>query len=218
MRITRFSWPAVRMFRVGGRSGRVRETRRTPSTLEANSRGFHMVNEQTQQTFDCIYNDSSLGGTEPTTKWVGQRNSRFNYLPRMGPHRVVGLIRGYLFLDYPARPMRRQSAGWRLKPKGPSHYARSPTETTAIKLYDTPCYRRLKPATNSAMAGIYIQDTANCHPLFRQGANITSLASSQIRLKTDRRISSLHSSSSLCLTDVQSPVEAIHVFQAAILC
>ena len=42
---------------VGGRSGAGAGDPADSSTLEANSRGFHMVNEQTQQTFDCIYND-----------------------------------------------------------------------------------------------------------------------------------------------------------------
>lgn len=45
---------------VGGRSGAGAGDPADASTLTANARGFHMVNEQTQQTFDCIYNDDSL--------------------------------------------------------------------------------------------------------------------------------------------------------------
>ena len=36
-----------------------------------NSRGFHMVNKNNQMTFDCITNDSTLGLTPPTTRWIG---------------------------------------------------------------------------------------------------------------------------------------------------
>ena len=33
---------------------------------------FHMVNQYVKTTFDCITNDSSLGVTPPTTRWIGR--------------------------------------------------------------------------------------------------------------------------------------------------
>ncbi|WP_442913826.1 MucBP domain-containing protein, partial [Lacrimispora sp.] len=45
------------------------------ATIYKNDRGFHMVNSGTQETFDCITNDSSLGVTPPTTRWISYYSS-----------------------------------------------------------------------------------------------------------------------------------------------
>ena len=42
------------------------------ATVYKNNRGFHMVNQHVKTTFDCITNDSSLGVTPPTTRWIGR--------------------------------------------------------------------------------------------------------------------------------------------------
>ena len=41
------------------------------ATVYKNNRGFHMVNQHVKTTFDCITNDSNLGVTPPTTRWIG---------------------------------------------------------------------------------------------------------------------------------------------------
>ena len=41
------------------------------ATIYKNNRGFHMVNQHVKTTFDCITNDSSLGVTPTTTRWIG---------------------------------------------------------------------------------------------------------------------------------------------------
>ena len=41
------------------------------ATIYKNNRGFHMVNQYVKTTFDCITNDSSLGVTPTTTRWIG---------------------------------------------------------------------------------------------------------------------------------------------------
>lgn len=45
------------------------------ATVYKNNRGFHMVNQYVKTTFDCITNDSSLGVTPPTTRWIGHYSS-----------------------------------------------------------------------------------------------------------------------------------------------
>lgn len=45
------------------------------ATVYKNNRGFHMVNQYTKTTFDCITNDSNLGVTPPTTRWIGHYSS-----------------------------------------------------------------------------------------------------------------------------------------------
>lgn len=45
------------------------------ATVYKNNRGFHMVNQFVKTTFDCITNDSSLGVTPPTTRWIGHYGS-----------------------------------------------------------------------------------------------------------------------------------------------
>jgi uncharacterized repeat protein (TIGR02543 family) len=45
------------------------------ATVYKNNRGFHMVNQYTKTTFDCITNDSNLGVTPTTTRWIGHYGS-----------------------------------------------------------------------------------------------------------------------------------------------
>lgn len=45
------------------------------ATVYKNDRGFHMVNQHVKTTFDCITNDSSLGITPPTNRWIGHYGS-----------------------------------------------------------------------------------------------------------------------------------------------
>lgn len=175
---------------VGGRSGAGAGDPADASTLTANSRGFHMVNEQTQQTFDCIYNDDSLGLTEPTTKWVGKYNTRSNNYFTDGPHSVSRVDSELAYSwTIPLRPyetaVRRVAFGAR----GPSYYVSAAYgNDNSIGAYDTPL-KTLEAAINkigSNVGYVYIQDYGELTSAVTvpSGANITFMSSDYSRTGT----------------------------------
>lgn len=189
---------------VGGRSGAGSGDPADASTLEANSRGFHMVNEQTQQTFDCIYNDSSLGVTEPTTKWVGQYGSRFNFYFTDGPHSVSNQDSGLTYSwTIPLRPYETAVRRVAFGAKGPSYYVSAAHGNNSnVGAYDTPL-QTIEAAINkigSNVGYIYIQDYGELTSTVNipSGANITFMSSDYNRSGTPiDDIITLHRSSSL---------------------
>ena len=65
--------------------------------LTANSRGLHMVNGETQETFDLITNDPNLGVDEMTSRWIGFYSSRQGYRFDQPPitNPVIGIDSGF---------------------------------------------------------------------------------------------------------------------------
>ena len=175
---------------VGGRSGGGASDPADASTLTANSRGFHMVNEQTQQTFDCIYNDDSLGLTEPTTKWVGQYSARYNYYFTDGPHSVRNADSGLTYSwTIPLRPYETAVRRVAFGAKGPSYYVSAAYGNDSnVGAYDTPL-KTLGAAINkigSNVGYIYLQDYGDLTSTITvpSGANITFMSSDYSRSGT----------------------------------
>ena len=68
------------------------------ATVYKNDRGFHMVNQYVQTTFDCITNDSSLGITPPDTRWIGRySNWTANVFREDGGSSVSGIDSGMAY-------------------------------------------------------------------------------------------------------------------------
>ncbi|WP_349769081.1 hypothetical protein [Hungatella sp.] len=172
---------------VGGRSGAGAGDPADASTLTANARGFHMVNEQTQQTFDCIYNDDSLGLTEPTTKWVGRYNERQNYYFTDNPHSVANVDSGLTYSwTIPLRPYETAVRRVAFGAKGPSYYVSSAYGNDGnVGAYDTPLKTLGAAITKigNNVGYIYIQDYNELTSTITvpSGANITFMSSDYSR-------------------------------------
>lgn len=168
---------------VGGRRGVGSTDPADSSAITVDKRGFRMVNEATQQTFDCRFRDDSMGLTEPTTKWVGLYRNRENHYFTNGPHRLSGQDSGLTYSwTISLKPYETAVRRVAFSAKGPSYYVSATNGNDShVGAYDSPLktIQKAIEKIGNNVGYVYIQNYGELNKTITvpSGANITFMSS-----------------------------------------